>query len=167
MKEKICCFTGHRPQNLSFGFNEEDKKCSKLKKLLKKEIKTLIKKEGVTCFITGMALGVDTYVAEIILELKSKYDIKLECAIPCRTQSVKWSRKFQDRYNSILQNADEVNVLQETYTSGCMQRRNEYMVNKSDYIIAVWDESPSGTGSTVRYAEERNKKIIVINPDEL
>lgn len=29
---KTCAFTGHRPQNLPFGFNEEDERCVDLKK---------------------------------------------------------------------------------------------------------------------------------------
>ena len=31
---KTCAFTGHRPQNLPFGFNEEDERCIDLKKTL-------------------------------------------------------------------------------------------------------------------------------------
>ena len=45
-----------------------------------------------------------------------------------------------------------------------MQKRNEYMVNNSDYVIAVWDGKPSGTGNTVRYAESKGKTIITIKP---
>jgi uncharacterized phage-like protein YoqJ len=48
-----------------------------------------------------------------------------------------------------------------------MQKRNEYMIDKSDYVIAVWDGSPSGTGNTVRYAKQKNKKILIINPSDL
>ena len=33
---KTCIFTGHRPQNLPFGFNELDERCIQLKKELKK-----------------------------------------------------------------------------------------------------------------------------------
>lgn len=42
---------------------------------------------------------------------------------------------------------------------------NEGMVDHADFIIAVWDGRPSGTGKTVTYARGRNgKSIIAIDP---
>ena len=80
---KSCAFTGHRPQSLPFGFDESDKRCTSLKSVMRDQIVALIENEGVTHFITGMALGVDMYAAEIVLDLKSKYPhITLESAIP-------------------------------------------------------------------------------------
>ena len=43
---KTCAFTGHRPQNLPFGFNEEDDRCIDLKKTLREQIINLIENEG-------------------------------------------------------------------------------------------------------------------------
>ena len=68
---KTCAFTGHRPQNLPFGFNEEDEHCISLKKVLREQIINLIENKGVTHFISGMAIGVDMYAAEIVLGLKA------------------------------------------------------------------------------------------------
>lgn len=68
---KTCAFTGHRPQSLPFGFDESDKRCTSLKSVMRDQIVALIENEGVTHFITGMALGVDMYAAEIVLDLKS------------------------------------------------------------------------------------------------
>ena len=42
MKKKTCCFTGHRPQSLPFGFNENDARCAALKKALREQIIHLI-----------------------------------------------------------------------------------------------------------------------------
>lgn len=91
---KSCAFTGHRPQNLPFGFREDDERCIALKETLKKQIISLITDENVTHFISGMALGVDMYAAEIVLELKKTYPgITLESAIPCETQAAKWNQQ--------------------------------------------------------------------------
>ena len=73
MKKKTCCFTGHRPQSLPFGFNENDARCYALKKALREQIIHLIEKENVTHFISGMAIGIDMYAAEIVLDLKKSY----------------------------------------------------------------------------------------------
>ncbi len=58
-------------------------------------------------------------------------------------------------------------MLQREYTSDCMDKRNRYMVDHADYILAVWNGCPSGTGNTVRYAHKKGKSIIVINPVSL
>lgn len=165
---KTCAFTGHRPQNLPFGFNEEDECCINLKKTLREQIINLIENEGVTHFISGMAIGVDMYAAEIVLDLKARYpNITLESAIPCETQAVKWSMAQRERYYDIAARCDKETMLQSRYSPDCMDKRNRYMVDHADYIIAVWDGKPSGTGKTVMYAQSKGKVIIKVNPATL
>ena len=72
---KTCAFSGHRPQSLPFGYCESDIHCLLLKQELEKTIIKLNSNNDVTHFITGMALGVDMYAAEIVLNLKSQYPI--------------------------------------------------------------------------------------------
>lgn len=165
---KSCAFTGHRPQKLPFGFNEADERCTALKDILRNQIIHLIEEEKVTHFISGMALGVDMYAAEIVLDLKKTYPgITLESAIPCETQANKWNAAMRERYYEIAAQCDKETMLQTKYTPDCMEKRNRYMVDNADYIIAVWDGKPSGTGNTVKYAQKQKKKIIVIDPSTL
>ena len=72
-------------------------------------------------------------------------DIKLEAAVPCQTQVAAWNVKNKERHDRILSLCDKITVLQEGYTADCMQKRNKYMVDSSDYIIAVWNGKPSET----------------------
>ena len=168
MKTKKCAFTGHRPQSLPFGFNETDERCVALKQTLRSEIIKLIENEGVTHFISGMAIGVDMYAAEIVLGLKASYPgITLESAIPCETQAAKWNEELRDRYFEIASKCDKETLIQKHYTADCMHKRNRYMVDQEDYIIAVWDGRPSGTGKTVQYAQRQGKPVIAINPKTL
>ena len=165
---KSCAFTGHRPQNLPFGFREDDERCTALKETLKKQIVSLITDENVTHFISGMALGVDMYAAEIVLELKKTYPgITLESAIPCETQAAKWNAAMRERYYGIAAQCDKETLLQTHYTPDCMDKRNRYMVDQADVLTVVWDGSPSGTGKTVRYAHQQGKPVIIINPVSL
>jgi len=53
-------------------------------------------------------------------------------------------------YN-IAAKCDKETMLQREYTPDCMDKRNRYMVDHADYILAVWNGCPSGTGNTVRY----------------
>jgi uncharacterized phage-like protein YoqJ len=165
VERKTACFTGHRPQTITYLWDEASAQSLELKAKLEKAIIYLIDNKGVTHFISGMALGVDMIAAEIVLELKSKYpEIKLECALPCETQASRWSEKYRDRYFNIIEMSDKETLLQTHYTADCMHKRNRYMVDHSDYVIAVWDGSPSGTGKTVMYAKENNKAILQIKP---
>ena len=52
----------------------------------------------------------------------------------------------------------------EEYKPWLMQKRNEYMVNLSDKIIAVWNGSKSGTQNCIKYATKLGKEIIRIEP---
>jgi len=168
MRERTCAFTGHRPQKLPFGLNEEDERCVALKEELRKQIINLIEKENVTHFFSGMALGVDLMAAEIVLDLKEIYPrITLKSAIPCETQAVKWTVSQRERYYDIAARCDKETMLQSHYTPDCMDRRNRYMVDHADFILAVWNGKPSGTGRTVTYARGKNRTVIVIDPVSL
>jgi hypothetical protein len=54
MFSKICCFTGHRPQNLPWGNDENDLRCVKLKNNIYDEIEKAIR-DNYNHFISGMA----------------------------------------------------------------------------------------------------------------
>ncbi len=166
MLEQTCCFTGHRPQSLPWGFRENDPCCLQLKARLRQEVIRMIQKQDVRHFLSGMALGVDTWAAEIVLALKEKdgLPLTLECAIPWEGQANRWREADRNRYFSILARCDKETLLQTQYTPGCLQRRNQYMVDHSRYLLAVWNGSPSGTGVTLLYARETGRQVFVIPP---
>ncbi len=165
-KHKIC-FTGHRPKSLPWGYDETKESCILFKRVMASIIEKAIL-NGYTYFISGMALGIDMICAEIVLNLKKKYkNVIIECAIPCLNQEKKWSSSQQERYKNILKKADVVHYVSKTeYTDTCMNNRNNYMVEQSDVVIAVWNGSPSGTGNTVKIAKNSGKKVRIVNPYE-
>ena len=70
---------------------------------------------------------------------------------------------LEGEYRKVLEQADEVfYVTEEEYKPYLMQRRNIWMVDESDYVIAVWDGSSGGTGNCVKYAKEQDKEITVV-----
>lgn len=118
---------------------------------------------GITNFISGMALGVDLDFAETVLKLRNDFPITLECAIPCPNQTLNWDVKDKLRYDSILKRADNVKLVSERYTAECMLKRNRYMVDKSELIIAVFNGiKKGGTWYTINYAKKENKVIVLI-----
>ena len=165
MVKETCCFTGHRAQKLPWGFNENDKRCIKMKKKLKKIIITAIK-NGYRDFITGMALGFDIICAEMILYLKTFFPhIKLIGALPCINQEKLWQPKDKERYHQILARLDEIHIISRQYTGKiCMIKRNIFMLNNSSLVIALFNGQPGGTAQTLAYAKTHSIKCITITP---
>ena len=107
-----------------------------------------------------MALGTDMFAAETVLELKRKFrDITLTAVLPCRTQAAKWNKEATARYELIVDRCDKIIILQDEYTPSCMHKRNLYMVEHSDCVIAVWSGTEGGTANTIRFAIERHLPI--------
>lgn len=136
-----------------------------LKETLSEQIKILADR-GVTDWFSGMALGVDLWAAEIVLNLREKNSaLKLHCILPCKNQEIKWSVSSQKQYRSILEQADEAFYVSQGYTADCMLKRNRYMVDHASILLAVYNGSQcGGTGATVRYAQKLGREILLIDP---
>lgn len=114
-------------------------------------------------FITGMARGVDIDAAEIVLQLREEgYPVRLICASPYPGFENNWSRAWQNRYGAVIAKADLVRYICPQYTKDCFQIRNEWMVNHSARVIAVFNGQPSGTKNTIDYALRQGVPVIRI-----
>lgn len=164
--DKMCSFTGYRPSKLPFLSNRHNEKYSKLYDALKMEIIGMAQR-GIMDFQTGMARGIDLMCGEIVLDLQKHIDVRLYCAIPCRDQYQGWNHEDVDLYKRILTSASGVTYISPNgYTDGCMQKRNRYLVDTAQYLIAVYDGQRGGTMSTLNYAKKRQRTIVIINPTD-
>lgn len=163
---KTCTFTGHRESKLPWRDNENDIRCLRLKKRMYDAVEAVYH-SGVRHYICGMASGSDLYFAEAVLQLRLEYpEITLEAAIPCEGQSAKWSAVQRARYDRIVGECDYHTVIQKEYSPECMLRRNRYMVDESDYLIAAYNGTPGGTRSTLLYAIRQGLQIIELPMEE-
>ncbi len=153
MKPKTCCFTGHR------DLTEEQE--IKIAQDLAWQVDELINR-GYTHFISGMEDGSDIIAAQIVGYFRRiNKDLILEAAISDESRFHSKNEAF--RYAMILCN--KITVIQKQYDPGCFQKRNKYMVDKSDVVIAIWNGRTSGgTYNTIKYAQSLGKEIIQINP---
>ena len=138
-----CCFTGHRPGKLPWGYNEADCRCQALKQKIADAVDSAYQ-TGYRHFICGMAQGCDFYFAEAVLSLR---------------------RARPDVTQEILSACDFETLVQDHYSPGCMQRRNRYMVDHSALIIAVYDGLPGGTRQTLEYAIRQQVDFVDIHPE--
>lgn len=164
---KTACFTGHRPSSFRFGYNEESKGFIRIDEQLRCAISDLWM-DGYRRFYTGMAEGVDIWAAEDVLRATKCYeDIELYAVVPYPDQRNTMNEDFQKRYDHVLDCCIDVIYTSKIYAPDCFKKRNYYMVEHSDAVVAVYnpDKWRSGTGQTVRYAEKLGKRIIHINPN--
>ena len=165
MIETACAFTGHRPKSFPWKYDETALDCVLLKEVLAEQIKILTDR-GVTDFFSGMAQGIDLWSSQIVLDLQQKnLALKLHCVLPCKGQESKWTASAQERYRSILAQANEVVYVGQEYSRNCMLKRNRYLVDHSSLLLAVYNGVwRSGTGATVRYAQKLGREVIIIEP---
>ena len=160
--EHTCCFTGHRPAKLPWGSDERDPRCLALKRSMARELEGLYRR-GVGHFISGMALGCDLYFAEAVLDLRERYPVTLECALPFPGQAERWTEDCRRRWRAIVDSCDVETVVQDHYDKGCMLRRDRYMVDRSAVVLAVFDDSPGGTKYTLDYAARRQREVLLLD----
>lgn len=58
--------------------------------------------------------------------------------------------------------ADYIKEVNPKYSHNCYQIRNEWMVDHSARVIAVWNGSPSGTKNTIMYANQKGVPVVNI-----
>lgn len=150
-----CCFTGHRPEKLH---SSERKIC----KELEREIRAAVD-DGFQTFISGMARGSDIWAAEIVLKLRDKgAPIRLIAASPFEGFELSWSLHWQKKYAAIMAKADHIRFISPSYDRGCFQRRNEWMVNHSSRLIAVFNGGSGGTKNTIDFAAKVGVETVIV-----
>lgn len=82
-----------------------------------------------------------------------------------KNQDCKWNNEQKKRYRNLLKQLDDIRCIYEEYNGAeCMLERNNYMVNNSSKMIALFYGHPGGTKKTIEYAKEQGLKIVIIKP---
>lgn len=140
MAKLICAITGCRPSRFRFKYNENNTDCKRIRRCMEEQFSLLYKK-GVHHFIIGGALGVDMWAGEILLTMKEKSEfseIKLTMALPFEGYDVDWDRASRERKNKIQKQA-EILVIGKESGSSSYTKRNHFVVDHADIILAVYD----------------------------
>jgi uncharacterized phage-like protein YoqJ len=159
-------FTGHRPPRLG-GYGKEARQ--KLYNFAHKVVRIYLDPEyGYSIgqnntAIVGMAQGWDMAVASACVTL----DVPYTAAVPFPGQELVWpDPEIRALYKSLVESAAHVvyvssSIAAAENVSAALQFRNQYIVDHSDKVIALWDGIKGGTGNCVSYA--RKRKVEVIN----
>lgn len=149
--------TGHRPQSVDGDFTCTSETWQWIRQNLSE---TLVKIKPKRIY-TGMALGVDTVAAEVALSLEIPY----VAAVPFPGQESKWSTEAQEHYRRLLTWSEQtVEVDKGPYHPMLMEKRNKYMVDNADIVVAVWNGFKGGTRNCVEYALRENVPVFRLDP---
>lgn len=143
-------FTGHRPQKLG-GWNEVNFTANAVKNWLAWQVAQLQTEHQPETWITGGALGVDTWAAEAVQAAGLHHTL----ALPFEGYDARWPVAARNRGAGIRHQASVVQVVMQLSSPGAFQVRNRWMVDNCGLLVAVWDGSPGGTANCVAYARER------------
>ncbi|MCK5612324.1 DUF1273 family protein, partial [Candidatus Pacearchaeota archaeon] len=111
--------------------------------------------------ITGMAMGVDTWFADIAVQL----GIPFYAVIPFHGQTAGWKHSDNLHYAKLIAASKKLIVVAKSQSRQAYLNRNTAMVEQSDECIAVWDGSRSGTSHAVGVANKLNVPVDRINPN--
>lgn len=147
---KKACVTGHR------NINNTQINCKAVNKLIDLAINN-----GIEQFLVGMSRGADFRFAEVLSERKLNW----VAVIPCLEQTILWTTEDRNHHLHLLKFPSDMIILTDFYKQGVMQARNKYMVDNSELLLAIYDDSEKGgTAHTVKSAIEQNKLIYQFNP---
>ncbi len=158
----IVAGTGHRPDKLG-GYNPT------VQRALEHFALAVLTQKRPLGVISGMALGWDQALAIAAVRL----GIGFVAAIPFEGQEKRWPASSQAAYNTLLKAASMVHVVTDRAAvsahpggiAGVMQARNEWMVDQSQGVLALWNGDRSGgTFNCVQYAKAGRREVINVWP---
>lgn len=147
----FCCGFGHRE---FFSNIEKD---------LYNTIIRLIEERDVSVFYTGGDGDFDMLFSAAVRRAKKLYPhIKLYLVKPYMLSSLNKDKDFYEAYY------DDVIIPQELlgcHPKGAIAKRNRWIADKCDWVIAFVPRGFGGAYTAVKYAEKKNKQIIYMKND--
>lgn len=170
---KRLVITGYKQHEIGV-FDEKHPGVAFIKKALENHLIQLID-DGLEWVILSGQLGVETWAAELVIDLKVDFpQLKYAIITPFLDQEKKWNDTKQEKYREICEKADfHTSVTKKPY-EGPWQfiEKNKFIIRNSDAMLIVYDEENEGSPKFMKelaqkYAERQDYHIISISADDL
>lgn len=170
---KVMYISGYRSFELGV-FKENDPKITVIKKVLKKEIQQLVE-EGLEWVLTSGNLGIETWVTEVVAELKQEYpEVKLGIIYPFKEFGNNWNENNQEKLRMAEQLADYVEAVSHQAYQSPSQLRNHtrFLLDHTDGCLLIYDpEFPGKTQYFLKeaqtYQQDHSYEIRLVSMDDL
>lgn len=165
--------TGYKQHELGI-FDEKNPGIFFIKKALENRFRALLD-EGLEWVILSGQLGVETWAAEVVLEMKEEFpELKYAVLTPFLDQEKKWNETKQENYRMLIEQADFHRSLTSKPYEAPWQfiEKNKFFLRNSDGILIVYDEETDGSPKFIkkeaeRYAEASDYQVLMISGDDL
>lgn len=153
MRERTCCFTGHR-----------DIPADRLQMVMtgtEAKVRELIS-QGYRYFGIGGAMGYDTIVAEMLFRLREREypEIKIILVYPFDGFISRWSDSQQATYARLLPMYDKRVCVCKSASREAYLARDRHLVDYSSACIAYCTRQTGGAAYTIRYAAARGVPVF-------
>lgn len=165
--------TGYKAHELGI-FNDTHPGIPIIKQAIKNQLLTLIE-EGLEWIILSGQQGVETWAAELIVEMKNTFPhLKYAIITPFLDQEKNWNELKQEKYRSLLFQADyETSLTKKPYEAPWQFiEKNKFLIRNTDGMLIVYDEENEGSPKFIKklaeqYAEKENYSLFIIDAYDL
>jgi uncharacterized phage-like protein YoqJ len=165
--------TGYKPHELGL-FDDKNPGIGYIKKALEKKLLMLLD-EGLEWVLVSGQQGVETWVTEVVLELKKEHSqLKYAVMTPFQDQEKNWNEANKEKFQSLVANADyHVSLTKKTYEAPWQFiEKDKFFLRNSDGILIVYDEENPGSPKFIKkaaekHAEKTDYQVLTISADDL
>jgi uncharacterized phage-like protein YoqJ len=155
MAKYVVAVTGHRDIVVTEA----------LKEAVKHYLEDMAQKYDEVVLLSTLAIGADTLVAQIFLNLKEAYPkLRLEVPLPLTLESYiqNYTKEDEKVFSMLFNEASSSYVVPQTMAQP-YQNLGVYLVTHSDMLLALWDGTDNGlaggTADVVAYAKSKHKPL--------
>ncbi|MFS0574686.1 DUF1273 domain-containing protein [Sporosarcina sp. 179-K 3D1 HS] len=173
MPLKRLVITGYKQHELGI-FDEKHPGIRFIKKAIEKRLLSFLD-EGLEWVLISGQLGVETWAAEVVLDLKREYPaLQLAVMPPFLEQEKNWNESKQEAYHAIVAQADFYKPLTNKPYEAPWQfsEKDKFFLRNSDGLLIVYDEENEGSPKFVKrmadqFAEKTDYEVFSITADDL
>jgi uncharacterized phage-like protein YoqJ len=185
--------TGHRPEKL-YGYDFTDPRYEALSRKIGELVANAYAhsyRQFISGCALGADMLFAEAVIELRQKVSAADPAYLTSAVPYITQAEHWPAEARQRWLDILKRSDltyltnakrEIRYLEvvkhldslrhgksthpptEDYERRFLLDRNQWIVDRANSVLVIWDGKPSGTADCVRRAQERGIKVVRLDP---
>ncbi len=165
---KSLYITGYRAHELGI-FNDKHPGVAIIKTALENQLRVLIE-DGLEWIVISGQQGVETWAAQVVIELKNDYpELKYSIITPFLEQEKNWNEHKQATYMHIVSNADFVTSVTKRPYEAPWQfiEKDKFIIDNTDGTLLVYDEENEGSPKYVlrliqKYQEQHDDYLLLM-----
>ena len=134
-----------------------------LKKELTPIVKNLIQTKSYVAFLIGRTGEVDEYTASLIKHIQKetgKENNDMTLVLPYTVTNLEY---YENYYDNIIIPQSVYGV----HPKSAIELKNRWMIEQSDLVIIYVKQNQGGAYTAMKYAEKKNKKLIILGSTSL